>query len=316
MDILAKWNCTQRRYFGRTQWHTETKCFCADGRFNVFGDITPPGPDLNVLDKRMSYLCKGSIPGGADITKPLIDVTRTGLTKPGPSDVGYISSYQRDLQAAIAAIVGTRKRGSGLKVTQAEATRLAEESAARSAQTARLRAEATAAKRAKDAAEAERLRALRGSAGKIPAQIQCQRGEKYNINFYQRCDAAYTKKFDFGRNMYYCECAVAETAREGLTPSITPPPTIPPPTIPGGCPRGNRYAPIRFEDCDAGYHPVWEGWFPLLHRYCDCDVAPSGEDEEKGVKDILGALAKGEININSIILAAAVVILIISLIKR
>ena len=82
------------------------------------------------------------------------------------------------------------------------------------------------------------------------------------------------------------------------------------------CPKGNRYAPTGFEKCFAGYHEVWEGWFPTRNRYCDCDVTPPAPEDKKGVKDVLDALTKGEININSIILAAAVVMLIISLIKR
>ena len=104
-DVLRKWNCTQEK--GRSSpnipWQTRTKCFCADGRFVVWSSRESNVIDYAEMDKRMSYLCKGSIPGGVAITKPLIDVTRTGLTKPGPSDVGYISSYQRDLQAKAAA---------------------------------------------------------------------------------------------------------------------------------------------------------------------------------------------------------------------
>lgn len=83
----------------------------------------------------------------------------------------------------------------------------------------------------------------------------------------------------------------------------------------------------------AWYVPCKEGYVEYSlkgHNKCICSArlgdaklaldtlyaTKSENGEKKGITDILGALSKGEININSIILAAAVVMLIISLIKR
>lgn len=161
---------------------------------------------------------------------------------------------------------------------------------------------------------------------KIPAQIQCQRGEWYNINALQRCDAGYEKKFDFGRKMYYCECAVGGAAREAPTSPTKPPVDVTTPageiTTPAGeiCPHGNRYSPEGFDKCVAGYHEVWEGWFPSRRRYCDCDKAPPGEEGNGDgfFGDIFGeGEGAGKIgNVALLVVGGAVVVALLGLFKK
>ena len=162
------------------------------------------------------------------------------------------NAAKEEMAKATAAIVGTRKRGSGLKVTQAEATQRAEESAARADETAKLRAAATAAKQAKDAAETERLRKLNDieaprradittpaaditTAPKEPAV--CPRGIRYTkLTRWSACDTGYVSTKGsgltiLGQSIYpympgiECVCVTSEAGQAIIKSESEPKPT-------------------------------------------------------------------------------------------
>lgn len=149
---------------------------------------------------------------------------------------------------AYAAMIGTRKRGSGLKVTEAEAAQKAAESAARSEETVKLRAAATAAKQAKDRAEVERLRALRETktatstitttdTEKTTGVASCPRGLRYTkLTRWSSCDPGYVSTKGsgltiLGQSIYpympgnECVCVNSEAGQAIIKTESEPKPT-------------------------------------------------------------------------------------------
>ena len=106
--------------------------------------------------------------------------------------------------------------------------------------------------------------------------------------------------------------------------SVTEITTMPPKVPAQGeiCPHGSRYSPKGFDKCVVGYHEVWEGWFPTRRRYCDCDKAPPGEEEngEGGEEGFFGDIfGEGAGKISGVVLlvvGGAIVVALLGMFKR
>lgn len=153
---------------------------------------------------------------------------------------GQVTVFTREPAAGTAAaraqsvinLIGRIQRGKGATITPYHEKYYKAELTAARTEFARIgAAKATAAAAA--AAEADARK--------------CPRGERYDIHFWQSCDAGYTKKLDIAQN-YHCQCnlvAPSFTPTPPATPLATPPPA--------DCPEGLFYDATWYQKCKEGY---------------------------------------------------------------